>query len=226
MSDERYRDRTPYSGNRDQWADRPFGQSGREQWDQRQTDRMRQQGDDHIGDPRLATFGGLSHDTPYRAERPSDDFSNRNARRDYDPYAANAPRGAYDDRGFGRSYDQSYARDDRRGFMSRAGDEVASWFGDEDAQARRDADHRGKGPRGYTRSDARILDDVSDRLADDRWVDASDVEVQVSEAEVTLTGTVRSREQKRRAEDCAEMVSGVKHVQNNLRVSERDATIL
>jgi hypothetical protein len=35
---------------------------------------------------------------------------------------------------------------------------------------------------------------------------------------VTLTGTVTSREQRRRAEDIAESVSGVTHVQNNLRV--------
>ena len=38
---------------------------------------------------------------------------------------------------------------------------------------------------------------------------------------VTLDGTVSTRLQKRRAEDCAEDVSGVKHVQNNLRVQEQ-----
>jgi hypothetical protein len=32
---------------------------------------------------------------------------------------------------------------------------------------------------------------------------------------------VSTRLQKRRAEDCAEDVSGVKHVQNNLRVEEQ-----
>jgi osmotically-inducible protein OsmY len=35
---------------------------------------------------------------------------------------------------------------------------------------------------------------------------------------VTLNGTVSSRGLKRRAEDLAEMASGVAHVQNNLRV--------
>jgi len=34
--------------------------------------------------------------------------------------------------------------------------------------------------------------------------------------EVMLTSIVDSREAKRRAEDCAESVSGVEHVQNNL----------
>jgi hypothetical protein len=42
----------------------------------------------------------------------------------------------------------------------------------------------------------------------------------VSSCEVTLTGTVESREDRRRAEDLVEQVSGVKHVQNNLRVQE------
>jgi hypothetical protein len=42
----------------------------------------------------------------------------------------------------------------------------------------------------------------------------------VSNQEVTLSGTVHTRRQKRLAEECAESVSGVKHVQNNLRVKE------
>jgi osmotically-inducible protein OsmY len=108
----------------------------------------------------------------------------------------------------------------------RAGDEVASWFGDEDAERRRRMDaaregrHRGRGPKGYARSDERIREDVSDRLSDDPEVDASEIEVSVANGEVTLTGTVESREARRRAEDCAEAVSGVKYVQNNLRMKE------
>ncbi|PLK70191.1 osmotic sensory protein [Rhizobium sp. TH135] len=109
--------------------------------------------------------------------------------------------------------------EDDRGFMERAGDEVASWFGDKDASRRREMDnHRGKGPRGYRRTDARILEDVNDRLADDPSVDASDIEVTVKDAEVTLSGHVTDRFEKRRAEDCVENASGVTHVQNNLRI--------
>lgn len=78
--------------------------------------------------------------------------------------------------------------------------------------------YRGRGPRGYRRSDERIRDDVSDRLADDPWVDASAIEVAVTDAEVTLTGSVVSRDQKRRAEDIADAVSGVLNVQNSIRV--------
>jgi len=47
--------------------------------------------------------------------------------------------------------------------------------------------------------------------------------VSVSSGEVTLDGTVPSREHKRRAEDLVDSLSGVKHVQNNLRVNETSA---
>ena len=78
---------------------------------------------------------------------------------------------------------------------------------------------RGRGPRGYKRSDERIREDVNDRLSDDHFLDASDIEVSVSNGEVTLSGTVNSRADKRRAEDIAESVSAVTHVQNSLRVN-------
>ena len=113
-------------------------------------------------------------------------------------------------------------REGGRDFWDRASDEVASWFGDEEAEARREQDeHRGKGPRGYTRSDSRIDEDVHDRLTDHPLLDASDITVTVSNGEVTLDGFVRARGDKRAAEDCADAVSGVKHVQNNLRVQDQ-----
>lgn len=91
-------------------------------------------------------------------------------------------------------------------------------FWDHDDRRYHRPDHRGKGPRGYRRSDERVAEDVNQSLTDDRAVDASDIEVTVSDCEVTLNGTVTSRAAKRRAEDCADAVSGVAHVQNNLRV--------
>ncbi len=83
--------------------------------------------------------------------------------------------------------------------------------------------YAGRGPKDYKRSDDRIREDVSDRLEQDHGVDASDISVQVQNGEVTLTGTVNSRDQKRRAEDCAEAVNGVKEVTNNLRVNRSDS---
>lgn len=77
---------------------------------------------------------------------------------------------------------------------------------------------RGRGPKGYVRSDDRIREDVSDRLSDDDTLDASDITVEVAAGEVTLSGYVTSRQAKHTAEDCAEQCAGVVHVQNNLRV--------
>lgn len=114
-----------------------------------------------------------------------------------------------------------------RSWWNRTQDEVSSWFGDEDARRRREwderqadlkAEHRGHGPKGYRRSDSRIEEDVNDRLTDDPYIDASDIQVSVKDNEVTLSGTILRRQDKRRAEDLAELVSGVTHVQNNLRV--------
>lgn len=81
-------------------------------------------------------------------------------------------------------------------------------------------EHRGRGPRGYRRSDARILEEVNDRLTDDPHVDAGEIQADVKDGEVTLTGTVDGRDARRRAEDVAEAVSGVTYVLNNLRVRQ------
>ena len=78
--------------------------------------------------------------------------------------------------------------------------------------------YAGKGPKGYVRSDERIREDICDCLTIDSYIDASDIEVEVKGGEVHLEGMVRDRASRRRAEDLAENCSGVRHVQNNLRV--------
>ena len=109
-----------------------------------------------------------------------------------------------------------------RGWLDRVSDTVEGWFGDDDGDDRRQGrGYRGQGPSGYTRSDERIMEDACDCLTDDWAIDARQVSVTVNGGEVTLDGTVPSREQKRRAEDVVDDLSGVKHVQNNLRVQER-----
>jgi osmotically-inducible protein OsmY len=130
--------------------------------------------------------------------------------------------------GYQGSYGGEYrgGRDQERGWWDRTRDEMRSWMGDDEAQRRRQMDemrqrsHYGRGPRGFTRSDERIREDVCERLTYDWSVDASDIEVNVSKGEVTLTGSVESRHSKRRAEDIVDDVPGVRHVQNNLRVKE------
>jgi hypothetical protein len=81
--------------------------------------------------------------------------------------------------------------------------------------------HAGRGPKGYKRADERIKEDVNERLTHDPHIDASEVEVEVKNGEVTLTGTVDSRQNKRRAEDVIENVSGVSEIHNQLRVQSR-----
>ncbi|MBT1701798.1 BON domain-containing protein [Chryseosolibacter indicus] len=78
--------------------------------------------------------------------------------------------------------------------------------------------HKGKGPRGYTRSDERVLEEINERITEDPYIDALEVTVAVQGGEVILTGSVSDRAEKRRAEDIAESVSGVTHVENRLRV--------
>lgn len=112
----------------------------------------------------------------------------------------------------------AYGRNDRD-FWDRASDEVYSWFGDEEAERQRWRDrHRGKGPKGYVRTDERILKDISDHMSEDGMLDASKIEVSVADGEVTLSGSLSNRFEKRRAEDCADSISGVRHTQNDLRI--------
>jgi osmotically-inducible protein OsmY len=85
--------------------------------------------------------------------------------------------------------------------------------------------YAGRGPRGYQRTDERIREAVCDALTDDPGIDASDVEVQVRGGEVTLTGGVRTREEKRFTEDIVERVSGVREVNNNLKVRPVDQVL-
>lgn len=78
--------------------------------------------------------------------------------------------------------------------------------------------YRGVGPRGYVRSPERIYEDICDRLTDNPFIDASDIEVSVSGTEVALAGSVDSAIALRQAEAIAQEVAGVGHVRNRLIV--------
>jgi hypothetical protein len=78
----------------------------------------------------------------------------------------------------------------------------------------------GRGPKNYRRSDDRIAEDVNDRLTRHPDVDASEVECHVKDGVVTLSGTVDSRRTRRLAEEIIEDISGVRDVENHLKVSE------
>jgi osmotically-inducible protein OsmY len=85
--------------------------------------------------------------------------------------------------------------------------------------------HRGKGPRSYRRSDERIQEDLNDRLYDDPYLNATDIEVEVLDGDVVLKGTVEDRQAKRRAEDICESVSAVKNVENRLRIAKESKPV-
>jgi hypothetical protein len=97
-----------------------------------------------------------------------------------------------------------------RSWMDRAGDFFAA------GPARERAPRHRRGP-----SDRVLWAVIVERLEDERRLDLRDVEVIVEDREVTLNGTVRRKEDKRRIEDVAD-IEGVRHVQNNLRVRERE----
>lgn len=132
--------------------------------------------------------------------------------------AFQGPREAHSEFGFGFDLDGADGRYRREaahvpgaegGFWGRRGRQM---FG------LGDGPHRGRGPQGYKRSDERINEDVHERLTEDPHIDASAIVVAVSGGEVTLSGLVVSREAKHHAEHLVEHLSGVTHVQNNLRL--------
>lgn len=75
----------------------------------------------------------------------------------------------------------------------------------------------GKGPKGYTRSDERIREEICERLSEG-YLDASDIEVTVQGGEVTLVGTIADRRTKRFAEELVDGVRGVKDIENRLKL--------
>jgi len=104
----------------------------------------------------------------------------------------------------------------RGGFFS--GGNSTQWSGGGSYSDTRAGAHRGKGPKGYTRSDDRLQELISERLMEDPSIDASDVTVSVSGQTVTLDGTVDSRRTKYEVEECAEHC-GAADVINNLKIS-------
>ena len=131
-------------------------------------------------------------------------------------YLSGAPREysseAYSEQGFGKKTraDTHWRTEDR---IFGAGSVI-----NEPTPGQQGTRYRGLGPKGYRRSDERIREDACEALEDDLFLDASQIEVQASESEVTLEGTVHSRDDKRRAEHLIESIRGVRDIHNRLRV--------
>ncbi len=89
-----------------------------------------------------------------------------------------------------------------------------------DSEQVRRLTHHGRGSRNYKRSDQRVREDIMERLTVHQIIDATDVEVEVRDGQVMLTGMVRSRCEKRLVEDVIENVYGVNNVGNHLKVQQ------
>jgi osmotically-inducible protein OsmY len=184
----------------------------------------------HYDEPYQSRYFSSQYNEPYRS-RSYSEYNEPYGSHEYGQYGSRSRysepyRSSYEER-YSEPYYRGGARDrEERGIWDRASDEVRSWFGDEEAERRRRIDemrsesYAGRGPRNYRRSDERIREDINDRLTDDYYLDATDIEVSVNDCVVTLTGRVDSRSDKRRAEDLAESISGVMDVSNQLRVGQ------
>ncbi|AYD64828.1 BON domain-containing protein [Achromobacter sp. LC458] len=73
-------------------------------------------------------------------------------------------------------------------------------------------------PKGYTRSDERVRENVCEYLAHS-GLDVSDVSVSVTDGRVTLEGTAPDRRTKHRIEDCTDACAGVQDVDNRIRIA-------
>jgi len=79
--------------------------------------------------------------------------------------------------------------------------------------------HRGRGPKGYQRSDERLLESICERLTEDPRIDASDIEVEIKDQTATLRGSVPDRRTKYEVEELVE-ACGAREIQNQLRVTQ------
>ncbi|MGZ5434103.1 MAG: BON domain-containing protein [Thermoanaerobaculia bacterium] len=122
-----------------------------------------------------------------------------------------------------------YARDTHRGGLSDDYARDGGWSGagraDDYAREPWRPSYRGRGPKNWRRSDEAIVELVNERLTDHDDVDATDIEVTVENGEVTLSGMVTNRREKRIAEDVAWACGGVHDVHNRLRIGDREPHI-
>ena len=77
---------------------------------------------------------------------------------------------------------------------------------------------RGRGPKGYKRSDDRIREDLCEHLMDISEIDSSEVTITVRDGCVTLDGSVPVRSMRYEIENIAAETLGVTDVENNLSV--------
>jgi osmotically-inducible protein OsmY len=238
-------DRFPYGGDRngghDEWRSQSYPENHQDdrgsRWENPRDDRDR-------GYYPAQNFGSYrTDDRPYHDRYRTERYSGQNDRDRYrDDHAGHGPGGVGRVRySHGMGVDDYYraAEEQRQDYQRWSAQSPGAEFDDDDRynngpynapsfarerggywrQYETRSPYAGRGPKDYRRSDERVREEVCDCMTDDPMLDASEISVQVSDGVVTLNGTVPSRDQKRRAEDVAERISGVKDVTNQLRVS-------
>ncbi|MCA8281383.1 BON domain-containing protein [Burkholderia cepacia] len=185
---------------------------GAEDWGSEWTERAARPADQRRGmsDPDRQ---GVARSPAWEAERGYRE-PGRRAEGSEGPHGGDRPefRGHFRMGRYGDEHDHGDPRDTPRhgGYAP----DPSRYGGDADRDALR---HR-RGPKGYTRSDERIREDVCERLAHALDIDVSDVTVQVQDGCVVLDGTVPSRWMKHDIEDLADGCMGVRDVENRVRV--------
>jgi hypothetical protein len=115
-------------------------------------------------------------------------------------------------RSAGRAYDSAYGSS-----RNRQGNDFDTQQGGR-YQSQGERSFRGRGPKGYERSDERTKEMVCEMLTDAPHIDASNITVEVKNKEVTLTGSVKDRRAKYAVEELIEQRTGVNEIHNLLRV--------
>jgi osmotically-inducible protein OsmY len=223
------------SGDRWTRGDRGYGSSGsyrdmdygRGQWGYDEA-RGSFTGDDYRDVPRgdERQFGPVGYQGEYDSRGRDREYDQESWRRSQGQSRGQYAPGYGGQRNLGSAYSGSYRGQERSGQSSQYGRGQYDYGREHESgggtNQHGQQNYAGRGPKGYQRSDDRLKEQVSGRLMDDSQIDASEITVEIHGGEVTLTGTVNSREEKRAAEACAETVSGVREVFNQLRVNRGD----
>lgn len=188
----------------------------REQW-RGQREERGGHGQDNSGYEAVRAYGqGNRHDDAFS------DYARASWTQEHDndgpPYGAGDSTDRRSRRSIHHDIGSQYAHTDTYGGAGFRQQGKRYWFDEGDQRSQ----FRGTRPRGYERSDERLRELACEKLTD-ADLDASDIEVTVSQGTVTLEGSVRARWMKHQAEDIVDDIGGVKDIDNHLRVKREDA---
>ena len=118
-----------------------------------------------------------------------------------------------------RSFQQNFGQDE---YLDESGSSIQNRDYPREAQSHKKTfeNFRGIGPKGYTRADELIEEEVNNTLMRSPYIDASEIEVKVKDGVVQLSGSVEDRNSRFDAEMEIERITGVKDIENNIKVKK------